>query len=84
MKQVLVSLFLVLGMVMAAGPVKADGQYGGGSTSTSEEPREEVTHQTVEAGLADNLLILAGMVAGLSVIFYILSKVTARVYLLDK
>jgi hypothetical protein len=65
-------------------PAFADGQYGGGSTTTTEQPKEEVTHSTVEADLGDNLFAIAAIFGGIAMISLFASKVTARVYLLDK
>ena len=64
--------------------VIADGQYGqGGGEETKEQPKEEVVHKTVEAGLGDNLLVLSAMVAGSALILLLIAKKTARVYFLD-
>jgi len=76
---------LLLGLVLVT-PVKADGQTGqyGSTTDTTDKPREEVTHEPVDAGIEDiNLLTVAGMAGAIGGTLYILSKVTARVYLLD-
>lgn len=64
--------------------VMADGQYGqGGGEQPKEQPKEEVVHKTVEAGLGDNLYMVAGTVVGAALILFALSKKTARVYFLD-
>ena len=66
-------------------------QYGGGTECTKETvtevtKREEQieTHETVDAGLEDyNFIGLAGVLAGTGAVFYILSKITKQVYVLD-
>ena len=67
-------------------PAFADGQYGGGSTTTTEQPKEEITHSTrdIDADLGDNLFAIAAIFGGIAMISMFVSKVTVRVYLLDK
>lgn len=67
-------------------PAFADGQYGGGTTTTTEQPKEEITHSTyeIEADLGDNLFAIAAIFGGIALISLFVSKVTARVYFLDK
>lgn len=69
-------------LVLVASPVRAD-QYGEVHGTTTEAPREEVTHGTVSAGIGDNLFALAAMVAGGAFALILIAKLTRRVYLLD-
>jgi hypothetical protein len=77
---------LVIAVMTLTTPVLADGQYGqygGGADKPKEQPKEEVVHDTVDADLGDNLMMIAALLGGGAISFIILSKVTARVYLLD-
>jgi hypothetical protein len=83
-KTALLAAFILFLSLSPVNKVMADGQYGqGGGSSTTEQPKEETTHQTVEAGRGDNLLVLAGFALGSATILLALSKLTRRVYLLD-
>ena len=66
--------------------VLADGQYGGGAETPTEQPKEEVTHLTHEtkpAGIGDNLVVL-GLIAGSAgLVLALLSRFTKRMYFLD-
>lgn len=83
-------------VLMLAGPAYAGGdtkttekevcvtQYGGGTECHKEIISEEITHETVDAGLEDfKYLPFAGMLAGIGIAFLILSKITKKVYVLD-
>lgn len=83
MRALVIFLAAVLMVLAFSLPVLADGQYGGGTTTTSEQPKAEVTHATVAAGLGDNLVVL-GLIAGSAgLILTVISRVTRRVYFLD-
>ena len=87
-KAVVSAMFvLLLGLIMVI-PVMADGgqygQYGGGVETPSEQPKEEITHETIEAGIEDvNFSLVAVGMASMAFTFIIVSRVTQRVYLLD-
>ena len=63
MKQKLfaLSIAMVIFAILAV-PARAD-QYGEVHGTTTEAPREEITHGTVQTGLGDNLLVFALMTA---------------------
>jgi hypothetical protein len=83
----IISAIFVMAILMLPLIVSADGgqygQYGGGADKPAEQAKEEVVHETVEADLGDNLLALAAIAGTGAFALIILSKVTARVYLLD-
>jgi hypothetical protein len=82
----IISALIVMAALMVPGIVSADGQYGqygAGADKPKEQPKEEVVHETVDADLGDNLMAIAALLGGGAMSFIILSKVTARVYLLD-
>ena len=58
-------------------------QYGGATKCRTETITEEVTHETVNAGLAENVYAMAGIVLTFGAMLLILSKVTRRAYWLD-
>jgi hypothetical protein len=79
----LMALVLVL-------PVFADGQYGqygAGSETPSEQPKEEVvheeTHDTVDADLGDNLFLIGLGTASMGILLAILSRLTRGVTVWD-
>ncbi len=85
MMKVLMNLILVVVMtlIMASG-VKADGQYGGGTTTPEEKPREEVVHSTVDAGFGDNLMVYAAALGSAGAALYGVARLTRRVYLFER
>ena len=64
-------------------------QYGGQTECKKEVITEEVTHdetvthETVDAGLGENLLVLAAIMGSVAVTAFALSKITQKVYLFD-
>jgi len=83
----LVSLmgFALVPSVLAGGTTKevCVTQYGGATECHTETINEEVTHETVNAGVGDNLLV-AGTIAGaMGGMLFILAKFTRRAYFLD-
>jgi hypothetical protein len=94
MKLKRIILFVLVMILLSAAlmvPVFASGdtkevcvtQYGGATDCHTETINEEVTHGTVNAGLGDNLVLIAGLMAGGSGLLFLLSKVTKRAYWLD-
>lgn len=82
-------LFVISLLVLTAAlsvPVFADGQYGQYGVVTekpSEKPKEEVVHETVEADLGDNLVLMGLMLGVAGAGFGLIAKVTRRVYLFE-
>lgn len=82
-RALVIILSVMLMVLVFSLPVFADGQYGAGVETPKEQPRGEVTHETVQADLGDNLVVL-GLIAGsagLALAF--ISRLTKRVYFLD-
>jgi hypothetical protein len=76
---------MLMGVVLVL-PVFADGQYGqygAGSETPSEQPREEVTHDTVDADLGDNLFLIGLGATGIGALLSIISRLTRGVSVLD-
>jgi hypothetical protein len=85
-------LSIILLSVALVVPVFADGstaketcvtQYGGATECHTETINEEVTHETVNAGVSEDLAVIAGIALAGGALLFILSKVTRRAYLLD-
>jgi hypothetical protein len=58
-------------------------QYGGATDCHTETINEEVTHGTVNAGLGDNLFVMAGIMVIFGAGLFGLAKLVKRSYWLD-
>jgi len=87
MNKIISTTLVSAAMTMAlTAPVMADGQTGqyGSTTETPDKPREEVTHETVDAGLGDIAFLQYALIAGIAgAAFFGLAKVTRNAYLFD-
>ena len=77
-------LLVILAMslpVFAGGTTKETcvTQYGGATECHTETITEEVTHETVNAGVGDNLPLISLGVVGVGAVFLILARLTRRV-----
>ena len=74
--------------LVGAQVVQADGTYGQygqpSGEEVAEQPKEEVVHETVEAGIEDiNWMGMLAIMIGLGSGFLGISRMTKRVYWLD-
>ena len=90
MKKTMIALATIaVAVVMASGPVSADGAKTGpyGEVVKKpgvEKPREEVTHKPVDAGFEDiNFAAMASLMAVGGVVLIGMSKLTRSAYWLE-